>query len=87
MWGALESASKNTSDPILKIRKERFSNLPLACDLALALRISAHNLFFERERYENPLIPRDERTCVYCSANFGSKKIEDELHVLVKCPL
>ena len=41
------------------------------------LRISAHNLFVER----------DERTCVYCSAYFGSKEIEDELHVLVKCPL
>ena len=51
------------------------------------LRISAHNLFVERGRYENPLIPRDERTCVFCSANFGSKEIEDELHVLVKCPL
>ena len=51
------------------------------------LRISAHNLFVERGRYENPLIPRDKQTCVYCSANLGSKKIEDELHVLVKCPL
>ena len=51
------------------------------------LRISAHNLFVERGRYETPLIPRDERNCVYCSVNFGSKEIEDELHVLVKCPL
>ena len=24
---------------------------------------------------------------MYCSVNFGSKEIEDELHVLVKCPL
>ena len=40
MWGDSESASKNTSDTILKIRlrKERFLILPLAraCDLVLA---------------------------------------------------
>ena len=38
MWGDLESASKNTSDPILKIRKERFLIFPLACDLVLAFK-------------------------------------------------
>ena len=36
MWGESESASKNTSDPIFKIRKERFLIFPLACDLVLA---------------------------------------------------
>ena len=36
MWGDSKSASKNTSDPILKMRKERFLIFPLACDLVLA---------------------------------------------------
>ena len=36
MWGYSESASKNTSDPILKTRKERIFIFPLACDLVLA---------------------------------------------------
>ena len=36
MWGNSESASKNTSDPILKIRWERLLIFPLACDLVLA---------------------------------------------------
>ena len=35
-----ESASKNMSDPILKIRKERFLIFPLACDLVLAHRFA-----------------------------------------------
>ena len=30
------TTSKNTSDPILKMRKERFLIFPLACDLVLA---------------------------------------------------
>ena len=38
MWGDSESASKNTLDPILKLRKERFLIFPLACDLVLAVR-------------------------------------------------
>ena len=33
---------KNTSDPILKIRKERFLIFPLACDLVLAATITGH---------------------------------------------
>ena len=51
------------------------------------LRISAHNLFIERGRYESPLIPRADRTCVFCSTNLGTKCIEDEYHALVECPL
>ena len=50
-------------------------------------RISAHNLFIERGRYETPIIPRADRTCIFCSVNFGAKSIEDEHHVLVGCPL
>ena len=41
MWGDSESASKNTSDPIiLKIRKERFLIFPLACDVVLVLAVA-----------------------------------------------
>ena len=39
MWGDSESASKNTSDPILKIRKEQFLIFPLACDLVVVLAV------------------------------------------------
>ena len=42
------------------------------------LRISAHNLFIERGRYESPLIPCADCTCVFCSTNLGTKCIEDE---------
>ena len=51
------------------------------------LRISAHNLYIEKGRYETPLVPRAERWCVYCKLNLGVETIEDELHVLTQCPL
>ena len=50
-------------------------------------RISAHNLYIERGRYETPLVPREDRWCVCCFFNLGIKVVEDELHVLTKCPL
>lgn len=50
-------------------------------------RISSHNLFIERGRYEKPLIPRDERWCVHCFMISGTKTVEDELHAILHCPL
>ena len=50
-------------------------------------RISAHNLYVERGRYETPIVPRESRWCTYCYMNTGHRYIEDELHVLLKCPL
>lgn len=47
------------------------------------LRISAHNLYVERGRYETPAIPREDRWCIYCYFNYGHKCIEDEHHVLL----
>ena len=47
MWGDSESASKNTSDSILKIRKERFLIFPLACDLVLARLTISYEAFSE----------------------------------------
>ena len=51
------------------------------------LRISAHNLFVERGRYENPIVPREDRWCIFCYVNTGIKHIENEDHVLLHCPL
>jgi hypothetical protein len=50
-------------------------------------RISAHNLYIERGRYETPLVPRDNRWCAFCYQNSGHKPVESELHVLIFCPL
>ena len=50
-------------------------------------RISCHNLYVERGRYETPLVPREERWCVYCNLTLKIKCIEDEAHVLTDCPL
>ena len=51
------------------------------------LRTSCHNLYIERGRYETPLVPREDRWCVYCFYSSGLKHVEDENHVLTKCPL
>ena len=50
-------------------------------------RISCHNLYIERGRYETPLVPREERWCTYCFFSKGLKPIEDENHVLIDCLL
>lgn len=51
------------------------------------LRISSHNLYIERGRYETPLVPREDRWCTYCYQNSGYKPVESESHVLLFCPL
>ena len=51
------------------------------------LRISAHNLYIERGRYENPLVPREDRICLFCKYNSNTNIIESESHVLDYCPL
>ena len=38
-------------------------------------RISCHNLFIERGRYENPLVPREDRWCLPCYTNSGLKPV------------
>ena len=50
-------------------------------------RISAHNLYIERGRYERPLVPREKRWCAYCYTQLNTICIEDELHALITCPL
>ena len=51
------------------------------------LRISAHNLFIERGRYERPLIPRELRWCTFCYTQYNQVILEDEAHALLTCPL
>lgn len=51
------------------------------------LRISSHNLYIERGRYETPLVPREARWCVYCYMKYGHKTVESEVHALLHCPL
>ena len=50
-------------------------------------RISCHNLYIERGRYETPLVPREHRWCTFCFFSKGLKPIEDEIHVLTDCLL
>jgi hypothetical protein len=47
------------------------------------LRISAHRLEIEKGRYSRPKIPANHRICTHCDCN----EVEDELHLLMKCPL
>ena len=61
--------------------------IPAARENFTRYRISCHNLYVERGRYENPLVPRVERWCVYCNLTLKIKAIEDEAHVLIDCPL
>ena len=49
-------------------------------------RISCHNLYIERGRYEIPPVQREDRWCLPCYFNMGLKTIENELHVLTDCP-
>ena len=51
------------------------------------LRISAHNLFIERGRYERPLISRELRWCAFCYNQSNNVVVEDEQHALLTCPL
>ena len=46
------------------------------------MRLSSHKLFVERGRWLKPNVVYEQRTCTVCD----SKDIEDEYHVLIKCP-
>ena len=64
-----------------------YTNNPLHRKNVTKIRISAHNLYVERGRYETPLIQREDRWCVFCHKTTGTKLIEDELHVLTVCKM
>ena len=73
-----------------KFGPEKYLSTTKAADARKSLtrfRISAHNLYIERGRYETPLVPRENRWCIYCFHCSGKKPIEDEIHVLTVCPL
>ena len=92
-WRAVKSASPKLefyNNLKKEFGLENYLNLvkcPDARKSLTRLRISAHNLYIERGRYETPLVPRAERWCVYCKLNLGVDTIEDECHVLTRCPL
>ena len=44
-------------------------------------------MYVERGRYETPLVPREDRWCVFCFTRYGLKPIENECHVLLNCKL
>ena len=50
------------------------------------LRISAHDLRIEKDRYSKKYIERTERKCRYCLTK-NVNAIEDEMHFIVDCPL
>ena len=47
------------------------------------IRISAHPLRIETDRYKKNYVNRTLRKCLYCNLN----KIEDEIHFVTECPL
>ena len=47
------------------------------------IRVSAHELKIERDRYKKPYVERSQRICEKCSSN----QTEDELHFIINCPL
>jgi hypothetical protein len=47
------------------------------------IRISAHELKIERDRYKKPYVERSQRICEKCSSN----QTGDELHFIINCPL
>jgi len=50
--------------------------------VSLRLRVASHSLRIQTGRYGNDRLPRNERICVY----FDLNDIDDELHLLLKCP-
>ena len=44
-------------------------------------RLSSHDLNMERERFNNPITPMNQRICTTCELN----KIDDEIHLLLHC--
>lgn len=50
------------------------------------IRISAHDLRIEKDRYSKNYIDRSKRLCLFCSPN-STNAIEDEKHFIMECPL
>ena len=47
------------------------------------LRVSAHRLKIEMDRYKHPRIPPEQRLCILCNHN----EVEDEFHFIMRCSL
>ena len=51
------------------------------------LRIGVHNLQVNLGRHHNPVIPLNNRICLYCFNQEGRRILEDEFHLVMVCPL
>ena len=51
------------------------------------LRIGVHNLQVNLGRHHNPVIPLNNRICLYCFNQEGRRILEDEFHLVIVCPL
>ena len=51
------------------------------------LRCSSHRLNIEIGRYARPPIPRECRICKHCAKVYYVNYVDDEAHVIEKCPL
>ncbi|MCJ8315440.1 MAG: hypothetical protein MJK11_21040 [Pseudomonadales bacterium] len=72
------------NDFACEIYLQEITNIDTRANLT-KLRVSAHELSTEKGRYKN--IPRDDRTCNWCTLTLNSPLIEDENHMLYKCDL
>ena len=72
-------------EPYMNLVKNRNQR----CQLS-RLRVSAHRLGCELQRYSRPQIPRDKRYCKYCPPTTGSggepvRPVDSECHCLTDC--
>ena len=49
--------------------------------------IGVHNLQVNLARHHNPVIPLNNRICLYCFNQEGRRILEDEFHLVIVCPL
>jgi hypothetical protein len=86
----INSIDQSTSLPLYNYFKPVFgqeqylNKLPVKSMVAISkLRLSSHCLRIVTSRYTNNRIPLEERLCTLCNLN----EIEDEFHLVLKCPV
>ena len=68
----------DTNKFLLSFKKSRGNHLITAM---ARYRMSSHDLNIERERFNNPITPKNQRICTRCELN----EIDDEIHLLCHC--
>ena len=79
--------SSFSSEPYLTLVQNRNQR----CHLT-RLRVSAHRLGVETQRYKRPPVPRTQRFCAYCppvpvTGGLAVRPVDDECHCLTSCPM